>query len=502
MKNGTVESSEKKSHLKKRYSDPNEREKLLQRLLAEHHSKHSTPTVKNVETPKSDSTPSTGESEVFPHQLNDTLFYASDITPAKKYDPTNGAIESEYSSPELVLDDDIIDATQPRMDDDSLEPNHPSEVTESRYGQHQMNKTLKHGEEFSNYLNKENNHQRIFRGDNSPTTPTEPIKKRILKSKEELVKEAREEFSRKYPFHPTISHTNTTTPSPTYKPKRSASVSRIDAMLRVHEQNLMSREKQRVEVEKAQVARFCTFKPEICPGTNAILQRKDREEEFIGRQPSRSHTTDRNRRSSSATPRRSLPAPASERLYRDAEKKQQHQAVIQQKMNEIMKSEFPFQPSINPRTDSIIQSVNGAEYRPIYERVGDVQRTQVTNKQILTHSYEEMRANELTFQPKIDKKSELIVENKRNQVLKRHVEGDKGEGMSERESIFGIGTENKIAELVHHNVGMRLLEEGKKQLQRKYQLIAEREKEMANQVKMPKPCKGSEQLLNENPQLR
>lgn len=534
-----IPSSSSKS-LKNRYTDPIEREKLLQRLLNEHNmKKSSTPqsvtrnTQSPAEIPEEVSSNTSHLSELeSPQKLNDTLFYASEITPAKRYpnsednqfyDPFDKLHQLPHDTNE-VIDESRAEEEDESIENDSMNSNYQQSASSpqvsTRYGYKNLNKTIK----------------------SQPESQKDPQntqgKKRYQKTKEELVQEAREEFRRQYTFQPNLitttgkqsaersspyqsstTATTTATTTTTNPRKRSSSVNRIEAMLKLHEQKLINREKQKKEVEKAQVDLFCTFKPEICPGTNEILQKKYNEDlyheqliqqeqydEYDTSRLSRSHRkiSDSTTRPKSAPPTRTKTV--TQRLYHDAEKKKQKQQIIQKELNQVYKSEYPFHPSINPITNSIVKQVNGAEYRPIYERVGDVQRQIVINKQILTNSYEEEMKNSTPFRPKIDHYSEKLIQQKR---LKQSEESKDGASEQERKErlsneIFhpnegsgGSSSRKEEDDDGKNHVENRLLDEGKKQVMRKYQLIASREQELANQIKTPKPCKGSQEILEQ-----
>jgi hypothetical protein len=487
--------------MKKRYADPVEREKLLQRLLSDHHSKNNS----KASTPKSDHNEAIENasndshiSESFPpHALNDTLFYASEITPTKRYPSESPQSTSPNSSPNQNLEDE-----DDSIENDSMNSSNSARRSNSRYGSGNMNRTIRTD---STFVQGRGGH--------------ENDRRRHLKTKEDLIKEAKEEFNRQYTFQPQLNTSiATATPTPSHgttinrresttsKPKRSSSVNRIDAMLRVHEQKLLLRDKQRLEVERAQVELFCTFKPEICPGTNQILQKKYVEDEYNGKLIQQQQQQEMKRtRSSSLPPSRSAasrqspnnnPPSASQRLFSDAKKKLNKQHLIQTQLSDISKSEYPFHPSINPKTNAILAVVNGSEYRPLYERVGEIQRSSMIHKQVLANSYEDELRNAITFRPKIDEKSaQMILEKRLKQSRDAPSEGKSNEephrflGQHSRGEDGGGGDD----------VGRRLLDEGRKQLLRKHQLLAERERELANQMKEPKPCKGSQEILEQNP---
>eukprot|EP00947_MAST-08B_sp_MAST-8B-sp1_P004059 g4059.t1 len=70
---------------------------------------------------------------------------------------------------------------------------------------------------------------------------------------------------------------------------------------------------------------------------------------------------------------------------------------------------FPFQPSINPHTAAILDMTR---YRPIHERVGDLQRAK--NAELQRRRIEQEKVNpDLTFRPEISAESERLVHRRR-----------------------------------------------------------------------------------------
>mmetsp|Transcript_21076 Transcript_21076/g.30447 ORF Transcript_21076/g.30447 Transcript_21076/m.30447 type:complete len:632 (+) Transcript_21076:2-1897(+) len=270
--------------------------------------------------------------------------------------------------------------------------------------------------------------------------------RQYLKTREEIVEEAEREFAKKHTFRPCLATRDDNSKQPEAS-SRSRTIGRIDAMLRAHEQSVQRRDKLRVELERAEVEQTCTFKPRISDAADDIL------------------------RASGETETRAEEGRAADRLYRYAEKRAEQQRVVGQKLEAARRADLTFQPSINPGTRAMVQSAD-EERVPIHERVGDLQREAAINRQILLECHEHAQADRNTFNPEINPRSRRMVEDKRK--------------MEDSDSV---------------DVGSRLMGEARAQQERRYKLLEEREKEMAQGTKDPKPCRGSSSILQNNPAL-
>ena len=469
-----------------RYADPVEREKLLQRLLAEHgarsrqHSNTSTPRS-NQFTPEGDtyeresSVYDSAHSRMGPSNGQDTLFFASEYldmsTPQSGgpsggyfYDHTVGSTLSMDSiSPEELLNHhhsyDTQYATESKSPPRTL-PHRPGRsVSPDMYG------TVDRRErQPSDVRTAMRGSSRSGRGGAEVTSPG-PVSttRKHLKSKQEILEEAKAEFRKQHPFKPQV----VTKPQRAVSAPRGAvsSTDRIDAMLKAHEHSLAQREQQRVALQRSEVASNCTFRPKLSKGTQHILQQKAQDEGRVGGSSGERVEVGEG-----------VDQPASERLYAQAEKRKIQQREMQRKVELARRHEYTYQPAINPATNSMIQAME-KEYLPIYARVGALVREQTENKQILLECYEQAQS-EMTFQPEICERSRKLAERRQ-----------RGRGDSAEEEYS-------------KDVGTRLLQAAHGQMERKFKLVEDREREMSEQFSDPKPCKGSDDIIRRNAHLR
>ena len=95
---------------------------------------------------------------------------------------------------------------------------------------------------------------------------------------------------------------------------------------------------------------------------------------------------------------------AADRLYREAERRRQRQQEAARARRQEQEGEFAFQPEINPTSS---QKVDPAQYRPLHERVEDMQRVKEENlhRRRMERLLED---DDLTFQPQINQRSERL----------------------------------------------------------------------------------------------
>jgi hypothetical protein len=107
----------------------------------------------------------------------------------------------------------------------------------------------------------------------------------------------------------------------------------------------------------------------------------------------------------SASRKQNLP----DRLHHEADKR----AIARQKMRRHLEKQelesFPFKPSINKRSEEILDM---SHYKPIHQRVNDIQRAKHASR--LAEKLNRDASNpDLTFRPKINQTSKLLVESRR-----------------------------------------------------------------------------------------
>ena len=100
---------------------------------------------------------------------------------------------------------------------------------------------------------------------------------------------------------------------------------------------------------------------------------------------------------------------SSSRLHDEASRRLMQQQWIEKAIDQARRNQYSFRPSINPITDAIVGSGH-PDYKPIYKRVADVQRTKTQNfMKLVADRYDEDKEKN-TFAPKIDEKSRQIAD--------------------------------------------------------------------------------------------
>ena len=212
------------------------------------------------------------------------------------------------------------------------------------------------------------------------SAPSRPFAR---KTKEDVEREAEEKRKRECTFQPKINPINETS-----KIGRETREQRLARLASDRTAKLAKREQDRIARERAEVDSKCTFKPRT---NDAYVTRKNgvvnwsRVDEARGR------------------------VPLQERLFHEADTRVTSRESLKRQLEEAEMSSFPFKPSINPRSNAIL---NMHAYKPIHERIEDLQKARRTGlqKQRLQH---EQNDPDLTFQPKISLQSRQLVESRR-----------------------------------------------------------------------------------------
>lgn len=375
-----------------RYADPAEREKLLSRLIAQQELKQKASGqsaqaawesggISSIQHESAASIRSEASSDQFPR---DTLFYASDLLP------------QPHASVDFMS----------TVDEDSLAPNIKATWKDTLYYDEPA--------------------------DNSHVATTQ--KKKILKSKQELILEGEKKFQEECPFQPKIFTTS-----------KKPNMQHIDHMITEHAQTLKLREHKKQELERAELA-HCTFKPQLARGTESIITNKLNDLRAAGVDCEENEVADR--------------------LYNFAALKLKQQKELRKEMEAARAKDYPFKPMVKPyiADDSL-------EYKPIYDRVAELQKSQTIQRHMLRESYEEAQRAELTFNPNINPHSRVILE-------------------------------KKSTEETPSDVATRLIEKGKKLIEKKHKLASEREAALNKEMEPPKISRGSEVIVKINPTLR
>jgi len=274
-------------------------------------------------------------------------------------------------------------------------------------------------------------------------------------------------------------------------------VARIDETIKRHEKSLQDREKTRREMEQLEL-RGCSFKPEISRGADKILKKKQQHElEAAGGG------------GTSAALQNYPPPPPSQaeisaRLHSEAKQRSDHQTMLARQVNAARSADLTFTPSIAPKTNLLIKDREG-NYKPIHERVADIQRCKTRMLLELQQGFEVDQGKHLTFAPKIDQKSRLLAQ-------KRYESSGIG-GAAAAAGGGGGGGEDVAASLDYStnslrfsatggggigevggggamsmSVGDRLLDEGRRAARRMQKLAADYEREQMEEMVLKPVC--------------
>eukprot|EP01138_Halocafeteria_seosinensis_P016341 gb/GECG01016672.1/.p1 GENE.gb/GECG01016672.1/~~gb/GECG01016672.1/.p1 ORF type:complete len:1008 (+),score=208.69 gb/GECG01016672.1/:1-3024(+) len=267
------------------------------------------------------------------------------------------------------------------------------------------------------------------------------------KSKEELEAEAEEQFKNHHPFRPQI---NSKSKQVAVESVGSNCYERFDRYWQERQTKIEQLKRQRQQQER----QVCTFKPKTNSAKKGAVPdymstdslENNRQENQENRKPSGRDT--------------SLKAGA--RLYEEAVRSRTKLEKKRQEKERESESETTYKPNVNPESIAIVDL---AEWKPIHERITDMQREK--NERVHQQRLKQYQDNpDLTYQPKILEKSEKMY---------------KGKG----------------------DVTSRLLAAGKERESRLMQRKQSLEEENAKiYTYKPQVAKSSEQLLQSDPELK
>ena len=377
-----------------------------------------------------------------------------------------------------------------------------------------------------------------------------PAPKRFLKSKEELQDDAEASFKKTHAFKPTLASKRTG--DDRGRPVDPAV--RIDEMNRRHQRaqaDLQKRKKDQLQKELS----GCTFKPQITKLAHDNPRNRSASPSFDAVQfleggsgyghQGRGGATDagegtglgpisstylahRPPSSSSASAlgiaiahASGVPPPpppaddpdsdrkshaaveTSRRLHDEAEMRAAQQRWLEKQVHDLRHAQYTFQPAINPTTSAYFEAL-GAEYRPIHERVADLQRDKKERMKELKKECDSEAQAGLTFTPSIDAHSRRIAD-------RRLHAGFAGTSSSRRSASVNRSRDTDVTVSVSvgghgpsgagdispdslTDVSSRLYQDARRAELRKKVLQREVELERAAQMEQPKPSRGTERL--------
>lgn len=134
------------------------------------------------------------------------------------------------------------------------------------------------------------------------------------------------------------------------------------------------------------------------------------------------------------------------------------------------------------------------EERPIHERLAELQKERQQHLNRLRESYEQERSASFTFQPQIDQRSKTLAEDRAMKDVTNSLVQNGGEFSGVEEAYRVLDRDR--------DVGKRLMEESIRLKRKKQQLLYEREVELSKQMEPPKISKGSQKIIQSNDDIR
>lgn len=298
---------------------------------------------------------------------------------------------------------------------------------------------------------------------------------KYLKSKDDLINEAEDIFKRDFNFQPYI-YTKQKDISSNSKSSPVFNRDRIDEMLSNYHKSLKQREKQHREEQSSELLE-CTFTPIIT--RKADLLSKKRRNSFTS-MDIYSQTT----------------GGVSNRLHEDALKRIEQQKWLTKHVEDARYSQYTFKPSINspksrsqspllsnstepksiPRVEQLFArhqdetTLQDDIYKPIHERIYEMQKQKVKRMNLLKASIEEETLANMTFTPKIDIKSKKIAQKKIMESMKEQYMMNSNTN-DDNNDLRHVSRDDHDVDIRKFDVVSRLQLEGIKQRRNKQKLI-------------------------------
>jgi len=345
---------------------------------------------------------------------------------------------------------------------------------------------------------------RNYDNDKSHSSASGSSSSRHLLSREELQHAAEKQFDDDHTFRPNVTRVlsrnkpaqRSTTPTSQRSTTPHSLMRRIDEFNREKDRQRSDWLKQKKLLDDVAMAE-CTFTPELSKGTYSILKNKTQPAE-VGDRLIRTASYHKD------------PVKASDRLYREAEKRVSQQRFVEKQVYDARMAQYTFQPNLNPhsRTSSNYEEVEKVlPTKPIHERLSDMLREKKRYMQELQAEVQSEVEQELTFHPRIDKNSKSIAERKllgHNESIMPRISSslrDNSElvrhNLNRAISDSKLTREQESAIILgfHRDVGSRLLDQGRVISRHKQELLYERDNEIAESLEKAKISKGSTKII-------
>lgn len=324
-------------------------------------------------------------------------------------------------------------------------------------------------------------------GTTDPDATQSPARARKYhKSKEQLQIEAEASFKQQYAFKPTTIASQ----SDGDNRRESSGRARIEEMQTLYKKSREEREKKKKDYLQSQLV-DCTFQPQITKmGCNSSRSKSKAGSQLFDAVDFLSGGTGYTAKAmSDAGCKGGAEVVTAMRLHDEAEQRTAQQRWLEKQVEEARLSQFTFQPAINPVATSLHSDI---DHRPIYERVGELQRKKEDRLRNLKQSHEDAQVD-LTFIPQIDARSRRIAERR---LESEGEDPDDSSHPCNRGHADSDGMSWPAA--AQSDVGARLHREALLASRRMKQLCLEREEALVSEMVPARPCKGTEKLAQEN----
>lgn len=246
------------------------------------------------------------------------------------------------------------------------------------------------------------------------------------------------------------------------------------------EAKLIERERQKQEEDAQQYQENCTFKPNLIARRMKSAQQRKTTETVEGPSAHKLNGRYANGTKIGSVQRERQARTAADRLFDDATERETMRATVAGAVQDAELRACTFQPAINRNSDAILEATG---YRPIHERIGDIQRETQHNIHALRVS-QELGDPELTFQPRMNQNSRSLVRFSRM----AEVEGD-----SPLDAAANFDTD----------VGTRLSREASAIAERRIQQVEDYEKALSERHSFkPDVSEGTKKIAAEIPALQ
>ena len=327
--------------------------------------------------------------------------------------------------------------------------------------------------------------------------------KKYLKSRDDLEAEFAAEWDAKHTFQPQLAtskyyeHSINASHNRSLK-YRSSIDDRIQDMLDERAKKLQNRDSMKRDLERSELLE-CTFQPRITKRSEVILKRAQKLHDYHNEEGGYNETGVADLPSSSSgtgavnTSNPATNGSVADRLFEEARSRARSLRKEMQRKETQALTEHSFHPTINPKTIEKFQS--DLSRRPIYERIGEVQRDHKHHMQKLRDKYLQEEAKETTFEPKIGDKSSKLADKRRSQFGNDADESDRAqeELLGKVRIPYRTTTGTQVADRLHR--------EGRELRAKMHKLRQDHLQEEDANLQQAPVSKGSAKIAMQNAQV-